>query len=199
LQLFISFIFPITFQIAEMLDLLKALLIIALLFAGYQLALKHTGFLEVREENSTSIYAPPPIIEEKFEPVPVPVPVEERETPKPVPVEKPVAPAGPNPPAQQGPPGVRHIIGGEQPVDPYAEMQEDAYAPEKLRNPERMFRPAPENDNVSMAAMGGLASAQNAVPQHVGAFAPEMAQNGGYFMDGIAANDLDAPTSYSEY
>lgn len=180
-----------------MLDLLKALLIIALLFAGYQLVLKHTGLLESVAVSSQTVYAPPPHIEESFEPEPVPV--IPAETPKPLPVEKPVAPAGPNPPAQQAPDGVRHIMAGEQPVDPYAEMQEDAYAPEKLRNPERMFRPAPENDNVSMAAMGGLASTLNAVPQHVGAFAPEMAQNGGYFMDGIAANDLDAPTSYSEY
>ena len=179
-----------------MLDLLKALLIITLLFIGYQLALKHTGFLETREESSGAVYAPPPQIEENFEPEPVPV---VRETPKPLPVDKPVAPAGPNSPSQQAPDGVRHISAGEQPVDPYAENQEDAYAPEKLRNPERMFRPAPENDNTSMAAMGGLASSLNATPQHVGSFAPEMAQNGGYFMDGIAANDLDAPTSYSEY
>lgn len=179
-----------------MLDLLKALLIITLLFIGYQLVLKHTGFLETSPQSSGAMYAPPPQVEEHFEPEPVPVIAE---TPKPIPVERPVAPAGPNPPAQQAPDGVRHIIASEQPVDPYAEMQEDAYAPEKLRNPERMFRPAPENNETSMAAMGGLASTLNAVPQHVGAFAPEMAQNGGYFMDGIAANDLDAPTSYSEY
>ena len=178
-----------------MLDLLKVFITIIVLYFGYQLVLKHTGFLEKSEQEMPAAhYMPPPTMED-FQPEPVPV----METPKPVPVEHLVASAGPNPPAQQGPEGVRHIIAQEQPTDPYAEMQEDAYAPEKLRHPERMFRPAPENDNTAIASQSGIASSQNAVPQSIGGFAPEMAQNGGYFMGDVAANDLTVPTNYSEY
>lgn len=186
-------------QRLDMLDLLKAIFVIILLYFGYQLVLKHTGLLEEKAEGT---YAPPPV------PMPMPAPapaIEERFTPehvpspKPLPQERVITPAGPNAPAQEGPRGERHIMAPEQPMDPYAEMQEDAYAPERLRNPERMFRPAPENDNTSIAAMGGIASSLNATPQHVGSFAPEMAQNGGFFMSGVAANDLDVPSNYSEY
>ena len=181
-----------------MLDLLKVFITIIVLYFGYQLVLKHTGFLEksvgaVRA--MPTYYAPPPPSIEDFQPEPMQV----VETPKPVPVERTVVAAGPNSPSQQGPEGVRHIMEQEQPTDPYAEMQEDAYAPEKLRHPERMFRPAPENDNTTIASQSGIAATQNAVPQNVGAFAPEMAQNGGYFMGDVAANDLTVPTNYSEY
>ncbi len=177
-----------------MLDLLKVFITIIVLYFGYQLVLKHTGFLEKSEPVAPAVRYTPPSVED-FQPEPVPV----VETPKPLPVESTVAAAGPNPPAKQGPEGVRHIMQQEQPTDPYAEMQEDAYAPEKLRHPERMFRPAPENDNTTIAAQSGIASTLNAVPQHVGAFAPEMAQNGGYFMGDVSANDLTVPTNYSEY
>lgn len=177
-----------------MLDLLKVFITIIVLYFGYQLILEHTGFLEKSAHVVPSARYTPPAIED-FQPEPIPV----AETPKPIPVERPVAPAGPNPPAQKGPEGVRHIIAEEQPTDPYAEMQEDAYAPEKLRHPERMFRPAPENDNTTIASASGIASTQNAIPQNIGAFAPEMAQNGGYFMGDVAANDLTVPTNYSEY
>ncbi len=178
-----------------MLDILKVFITIVLLYFGYQLILKHTGFLEKSAPAVPAMrYTPPPAVED-FQPEPVPV----IETPKPLPVEHRVAASGPNPPAQQGPEGVRHIIAQEQPTDPYAEMQEDAYAPEKLRHPERMFRPAPENDTTSIASQSGIASTLNAVPQNIGVFAPEMAQNGGYFMGDVAANDLTVPTNYSEY
>ena len=177
-----------------MLDLLKVFITIIVLYFGYQLVLKHTGFLEkLQPAVPTARYMPPAI--EEFQPEPVPV----LETPKPVPVDRPVAASGPNPPAQQGPEGVRHIMAQEHPTDPYAEMQEDAYAPEKLRHPERMFRPAPENDNTAIASQSGIASTLNAIPQSIGGFAPEMAQNGGYFMGDVAANDLTVPTNYSEY
>jgi hypothetical protein len=180
-----------------MLDFLKAIFVIVLLYFGYELALKHAGFIEKSPEG---VYAPPPAmyapVEERFEAPPA---AELAPSPKPLPTVRQIAPAGPSPPAQQMEPGVRHIMAPEQPLDPYAEMQEDAYAPEKIRNPERMFRPAPENDNTTIATMSGIANTLNAVPQHVGSFAPEMAQNGGYFMSGVAANDLDVPNNYSEY
>ena len=185
-----------------MFEFLKLFAVIVLLYFGYQLVLKHTGVLE----KSTPIYRAPDLLAENFESVPAPVPMESRidmlvatESTQPIPTEKVITPAGPNPPAQQAPDGVRHVMAPEQPTDPYAEMQEDAYAPEKLRNPERMFRPAPENNNTEIAAQSGVASTMNAVPQNVGAFAPEMAQNGGFFMDGVAANDLEMHVNFSEY
>jgi hypothetical protein len=188
-----------------MFEFLKLFAIIVLLYFGYQLVLKHTGFLET-SERSTPIYKAPNLLAENFEQPPMPAPVVPQlevdtgaESVQPIPTEKVIAPAGPNAPAQKAPDGVRHVMAQEEPTDPYAEMQEDAYAPEKLRNPERMFRPAPENTNTSIAVQSGIASTANAVPQNVGAFAPEMAQNGGFFMDGVAANDLDMHVNFSEY
>ncbi len=184
-----------------MLDFLKLFAVIVLLYFAYQLILKHTGFLE-KAEKTTPIYKAPDLLAENFQTLPTPPEIPMTivtESVQPIPVEKVVAPAGPNPPAQQAPDGVRHVMAQEGPTDPYAEMQEDAYAPEKLRNPERMFRPAPENNNTTIAAQSGIASTMNAVPQNVGVFAPETAQNGGFFMDGVAANDLEMHVNFSEY
>jgi hypothetical protein len=181
-----------------MFEFLKLFAIIVLLYFGYQLILKHTGFLD----KTTPIYRAPNLLEENFQALPTPPEMPMTvltESVQPIPVERTVAPAGPNPPAQQAPNGVRHVMAQEQPTDPYAEMQEDAYAKEKLRNPERMFRPAPENNNTEIATQSGIASTMNAVPQNVGAFAPETAQNGGFFMDGVAANDLEMHVNFSEY
>ena len=179
-----------------MLDILKVFALITVVYFAYQLVLKHTGFLE---KSAPTPYAKPIHVQESFASPYIPVPPMAVESPKQIPTEQVIAPAGPNPPAQKAPDGVRHVMADEQPVDPYAESEGDAYAPEKLRNPERMFRPAPENNDTSIAAQGGLASTLNAVPQHVGQFAPEMAQNGGFFMDSVAANDLDMHVNFSEY
>jgi hypothetical protein len=179
-----------------MLDILKVFALIVVVYFAYQLALKHTGFLESSAPEPNGTPAP---VEEGFMPPYIPVPTHAVETPKPLPEEKIITPAGPNPPAQKAPDGVRHVMADEQPVDPFAETEGDAYEAEKLRNPERMFRPAPENNNTSIAAQGGIASTLNAVPQHVGQFAPEMAQNGGFFMDSVAANDLEMHVNFSEY
>ena len=178
-----------------MLDFLKLFAVIVLLYFGYQLVLKHTGMLD----KSTPIYRAPPLLEEDFKPAPEMPMMVMTETPKSIPVETVVTPAGPNPPAQKAPDGVRHVMAQEQATDPYAEMQGGAYEVEKLRNPERMFRPAPENNNTEIATQAGIASTMNAVPQNVGAFAPETAQNGGFFMDSVAANDLEMHVNFSEY
>lgn len=185
-----------------MFDFLKLFAVIVLLYFGYQLVLKHTGVFE----KTTPIYKAPDLLAENFQSTPVPVVIERQidmdlgaDSGQPIPTEKVITPAGPNPPAQKAADGVRHVMAPEQPTDPYAEMQEDAYAPEKMRNPERMFRPAPENNNTEIAAQSGIASTMNAVPQNVGAFAPEMAQNGGFFMDNVAANDLEMHVNFSEY
>lgn len=176
------------------LDIIKVVVTLVLLFLGYRLVLKVAGV------DDKPTYSPPPMpqFEEKFQADPEPMPVI-HDTPKPIPTERPIAPAGPNPPAQQAPHNERHIMQEEQPRDPYAEDQEDAYAAERIRNPERMYRPAPENDERAMAIRGGIASEMNAAPQQMSQFSPEMAQNGGMFMDGIAANDSFDDASYSSY
>jgi hypothetical protein len=175
-------------------QIMKILLTIVLLFLAYQLLLKATG------QATKAVYAPPPKVEERFKPMIVaePVPVF-AETPKPVPEERPIVPAGPNPPSQRAPSNERHIMETEQPMDPFAENQEDAYAGEKLRHPERMFRPPPENNNTALAVQGGLASQASAAPAQMSSFAPEMAQNGGFFMDGVMANDTFEDSSIAMY
>lgn len=57
-----------------------------------------------------------------------------------------------------------------------------------------MFRPAPQMDAVDQiqdSVIGGSPDMQQ--------FAPEFAQNGGEFMNGIFANDLDTPTNFSMF
>jgi hypothetical protein len=118
------------------------------------------------------------------------------------PVEPPrqIASSGPNPPDQRMNDNVRYIMAEEQPNDPYAETVEDAHAPERLRHPEGMFRPAPEMDGMQLAAESGVAShliqANNKSAQQ---FNPEFAQNGGVFMDGIMANDDSMHVGYSMF
>ncbi len=175
-------------------NILKILLTIVLLFLAYQLLLKAVAQSPV----VSSIYNRPPVVEELFKATPAPVPVFE-ETPKPVPEERPIVPAGPNSPSQQAPSNERHIMAPEQPMDPYAEHQEDAYAGENLRHPERMFRPPPDNNNTELAVQAGLASRASAAPPQTAQFAPEMAQNGGFFMDGVMANDTFEDNSIAMY
>ncbi len=118
------------------------------------------------------------------------------------PVEPPrqIASSGPNPPDQRMNENIRRIMSEEQPNDPYAETVEDAHAPERLRHPDGMFRPAPEMDGMQMAAESGVAShliqSNNKAAQQ---FNPEFAQNGGVFMDGIMANDDSMHVGYSMF
>ncbi len=175
-------------------NIIKILLTVVLLFLAYQLLLK-----AVAGTSSKSVaYSRPPMVEERFNVEPAVVPVF-KETPKPVPEERPIAPAGPNPPSQQAPSNERHIMAPEQPMDPYAEQQEDAYAGENLRHPERMFRPPPDNNNTGIAVQAGIASQASAAPAQMSQFAPEMAQNGGFFMDGVMANDTFEDSTIAMY
>ena len=179
-------------------DILKIAVVMVLLFLGYRLVLKAMGGDEIV---GITAYAPMPIqppSQEDFMVEPEPIPVL-TSTPKPVPTQHTITPAGPGAPSQQAPHGVRHIMAEEQPRDPFAEEQDDAYAPEKIRNPERMYRPAPDNSDTGTAVSGGMASELAAVPAQMGQFSPEMAQNGGIFMDGIAANDTFDDGNYALY
>jgi hypothetical protein len=101
-----------------------------------------------------------------------------------------VAPSGPMSPNQMAEPDEVRVMPREVASDPYATNEESASIPERLRNPERMFQPAPSNTTVDIAEASGVASASaNQAANAMQAFAPEMAQNGGEFMNGIFAND----------
>ncbi len=181
------------------LEIAKIAAVLILLFIGYRLILKGTG-IDSETGGNSAIYAPMPeqMAREEFVVEPEPVPVL-HETPKPLPTEHTITPAGPGAPSQQAPHGVRHIMAEEQPRDPFAEEQDDAYAPERLRNPERIYRPAPDNADTGTAVAGGMAAELSAVPQQMGQFSPEMAQNGGMFMDGIVANNTFDDGNYASY
>jgi hypothetical protein len=109
-----------------------------------------------------------------------------------------VAPAGPSPPNQASPePPVR--MPEESPFDPQEQSYESSDIPERLRHPERMFGPGLVNDQTSVASESGIASQAHVVTQNsFQQFGPELAQNGGSFLDGgVIANDSTLPTSYS--
>lgn len=179
------------------LEIVKIAAVLVLLFLGYRLILAATG---VESIGSSAIYAPMPEqpMREEFIVEPESVPVFQG-TPKQLPIDHIITPAGPGAPSQQAPNGVRHIMAEEQPRDPFAEDQDDAYAPEKMRNPERIYRPAPDNSDTGTAIAGGMAAELSAVPQQMGQFSPEMAQNGGMFMDGIVANNTFDDGNYASY
>jgi hypothetical protein len=82
----------------------------------------------------------------------------------------------------------------ETPLDPYANHQEIADMPERMRKPERMFQPAPENNG--MPVNSGLMGAPHS---GVGGYASEMVQNEGEFMPGIFAFDKEDAQNFSMF
>ena len=114
--------------------------------------------------------------------------------------ERAVAPGGPASPAQAPPRSLpAHIAPDEQPYDPEEKGYESAQIPERLRHPERSFGPAVVAENTDHAVQSGIASqAAQVTTQAHQMFGPEMAQNGGSFLDnGVMANDVDVQSSYS--
>jgi len=114
--------------------------------------------------------------------------------------ERAVAPGGPASPAQAPPRSLpAHINPEEQPYDPQEKGYESAQIPERLRHPERSFGPAVIGDSTEHAVQSGIASqAAQVTSQAYQQFGPEMAQNGGSFLDnGVMANDVDVQSSYS--
>lgn len=111
-----------------------------------------------------------------------------------------VMPAGPSSPSQQAPPDESRVAMPETAMDPYAPSEESASIPERLRHPERMFKPAPSNNTAEIAEASGIASSSsNQAANALQSFAPEMAQNGGEFMNGIFANDSSESGNFSEF
>ena len=111
-----------------------------------------------------------------------------------------IASSGPMPPNQMAEPDEVRVMPREVASDPYATNEESASIPERLRNPERMFQPAPSNTTVDIAEASGIASASaNQAANAMQAFAPEMAQNGGEFMNGIFANDSSEGGGFASF
>lgn len=165
-------------------SVIKFIIVLVILFAGYQLILKHTPFGNSKENFET----PAPAM------VPPTLPTAALAPPRTI------QPGGPSTPTQAAPLDRVRIVAPPAATDPYAEPNEDANAPEKLRYPERMFRPAPEMDAVDMirdSGVGGMA--QQATANASQTFAPDFAQNGGEFMGSVFANDTDVPTNFSDF
>jgi hypothetical protein len=113
---------------------------------------------------------------------------------------EPTVPGGPSTPSQAPP--VKEVIyqPEEGPRDPSAENYESSEVPERLRHPERSFRPAPGNTETDMAMAAGLAGKPDPSQlQQSQMFNLEMAENGGEIMPGIFANDTMAPTNFSGF
>ncbi len=165
--------------------LLKFIVVILILYVGYQLILKHTPFgKETYTDYSTPAVALLP------DNIPMPAVTGPRV----------IVSGGPSTPSQAAP--LETEIRQPPPMakDPYDEPNEGANAPERLRHPERMFRPAPPMDAVDAITDAGIGGPANqATSNAMEVFAPEFAQNGGQFMDGIFANDTSEPTNFSMF
>jgi len=111
-----------------------------------------------------------------------------------------IVPGGASTPNQMAPHNEMRIGRPEVAHDPYSENEESASIPERLRNPERMFQPGPDNSTRGIAEASGIASASSLqANQAMQSFTPEFAQNGGEFMQGIMANDSSDPGMYSTF
>ncbi len=111
-----------------------------------------------------------------------------------------VSPGGPNSPNVEAPrmmPGTMSLPA--EASDPYAVTQEDAYAPEQLRHPERSFSPGIVPETGAIAVAGGLASQDPASSsQAFQQFSPEFVQNGGTFFGTVSALEDENP-NYSAF
>lgn len=86
------------------------------------------------------------------------------------------------------------------PSDPFVEASGSSQIEDSMRHPERMFSPGVQPTNTSSAVMSGVASNETHVSaQALQTFVPEMAQNGGDFMKGIAANDTLGEAEYAAF
>jgi hypothetical protein len=121
---------------------------------------------------------------------------------RPIPYAEPrtIASSGPNSPNEASKENEVVIHGSPTPSDPYYEEQQNAMDNDVLRQPERMYRPAAQNDETGIAIKSGIAS-QNLqdTTQNIQPFNTEFVQSGGEFMQGVYANDLTMPSSFSSF
>ena len=114
-----------------------------------------------------------------------------------------VSPGGPNPPnaaPQKKPVEVKNRVPDENANDPLAEINTEVPMKDNLRQPERMFSPAPPNKGTKQGIESGISGDTTNSPSPSGKFSPDFAQNGGEFMNGIFANDLTSSgNTYSDF
>jgi len=118
------------------------------------------------------------------------------------PVEPPrtVSPAGPSPPNAAPPPAAPEAPPDVTARDPLDEPNSSEDLQDNLRHPERSFSPGVKPTDVDRSVMSGVASSRSMTSsQALQTFAPEMAQNGGEFMQGIAANDTLNDTEFAAF
>ena len=66
---------------------------------------------------------------------------------------------------------------------------------DSMRHPEMSFGPGVDNGDFNRLATSGVSNARAAAAESP--FSPEMAQNGGSFMDAVYANDLTKGDHYA--
>jgi hypothetical protein len=164
---------------------MKVLIVLGALVVGFVIY-----FLIKDKLFDTSYDAP-----EKFE-VPAPGPIEIRQAP--LYPERTATASGPNSPNQSGNNTI--VYAEPQAKDPYHESQENSDIPERMRNPENSFRPAPPQDQHQLAVQSGVASDRlQRNSDNSQQFQEEFIQGGGEFMPGIFANDTFTDTNYSSF
>lgn len=82
-----------------------------------------------------------------------------------------------------------------QQYDNHEMPQKMAGEMDTMRHPEYMFRPAPENNNVNIAAESGSASMISQMQQ----YRPDFVQNGGEFMDNVIPASAMDDMSFSSF
>lgn len=125
-------------------------------------------------------------------------PVEEQ-----IPYEPPriVSPGGPSPPnatdASEEPPMLPPEVKG---TDPFSEDNSSSHLTDNLRHPERMFSPGIKNTDTSIGPMAGIGSeGTQLTDQALQTFSPENTMNGGFFMNGISANDTTSSSDFAAF
>lgn len=184
--------------------LLVALTVSVALFIGYLLlkAYKPAWFGATK-----AVFVPPPVHVEPFVAAPPP-PTAMNTAPPPIPAPAPpqkvdppqeprvVAPGGPNPPNAAPPADLPATLSPDaKPLDPYEDRNMTAPIQDSMRHPEMSFGPGVDNTGMNRLATAGVANSRAAAAESP--FSPEMAQNGGSFMNTVFANDLQKGDHYA--
>jgi hypothetical protein len=185
--------------------LLVALAVSVALFVGYLLLKAYKP--EIFSTKATFIPPSPPAHAEPFVAAPPP-PTAMNTAPPPVPAPAPpqradppqeprvVSPGGPNPPNAAPPADAHATLSPEaKPLDPYEDRNMTAPIQDSMRHPEMSFGPGVDNTGMNRLATTGVGSTRAAAAESP--FSPEMAQNGGSFMNTVFANDLQKGDSYA--
>jgi hypothetical protein len=79
-------------------------------------------------------------------------------------------------------------------------MQAPSEETQELRHPERLYEPAIKSKNTQIAVDSGVANPHvNTTAEALQVFSPEMAQNGGEFMEGVFPLDSTSDSSFATF